>query len=126
MNISATLREALSVGGISIDQNIAFDEGEVVLLDESIPDGDDNLVALDIDISQLKAVAIYAASDLDLETNDGTTPDDTISLAGGKPFVWSNTYLGDHFTADITALYVSNGTGGAVDLEAIFIVDPTV
>lgn len=127
MNISATLREALSVGGISIDEVIQFSEGEAVLLDEAIPaTTDDHEVALTIDISQLKVAVLYAESALKVEFNDGDAPDDTIDLVAGKPFVWSNTYLSDHFTADITAAFATNTGDSAVDLQGIFIVDPTV
>lgn len=127
MNISAAFRQALAVGGISIDQIVQITDGQVIAINESIPgETTDQEVALALDISQLKACIFYAASALKIETNSGAVPDDTIDLADGEPFVWRDKYLADHFTADITTnIFVTNAGTAAVVLEGLLIIDPT-
>ena len=127
MNISASFRQALAVGGIDIDNLVTITDGEVILINESIPgETTDEEVALAVDISQLKVCVLYAAGALKIETNDGAAPDDTIDLDGTEAFVWRDKYLGDHFTADITSnIFVTNVPATAVVLEGIIIVDPT-
>lgn len=128
MSLAATLRHVLAVGGIEVDKVISYSQGQALLIDESIADSTtDGLVACTVDISQLKACIIVAVGgDMTLETNNGAAPTDTINLLDGVPFVWSSDYLADHFTGDITALYMTNSSGGASVLVAVFIVDPTV
>ena len=83
-----------------------------------------------IDVSQLVAYTIMAVGgDMTLETNSGGAADDTIVLTDGVPVQWDNadtTFNPVPFTADITALYMTNASGGASVLKAIFIIDPTV
>jgi hypothetical protein len=128
MSITAQLRQAISVGGLEVDKLIALTQGNAVILDEAIADSTtDGEVACDIDISQMEACIIMAdGGDMTLETNNGGTPDDTINLEDGKPFLWYDKYLAAHFSADITALFMTNSSGSSSTLKAIFIVDPTV
>jgi hypothetical protein len=128
MALSAQLRHVLSVAGLDVDKVISYSQGQALLISESIADSTtDGLVACTVDISQLKACIIVAEGGaMTLETNNGAVPDDTISLLDGVPFVWSNDYLAAHFSADITGLYMTNSSGSASVLTAVFIVDPTI
>lgn len=128
MNISAQLLQKLGVAGAQIERVITITQGQVILINESIADSvTDQLVALALDISQLVAFAIVATGgDMTMETNNGTTPDDTLNLLDGKPVSWWNQYLADHFTADIDGVYMTNSSGGASLLEGVFVFDPTL
>lgn len=96
-------------------------------LDLDIPDGDDNLVAFALDVSQLKTFFACAAEDLTLETNDGVAPDDVINLKADIPLEWSvGSGQPNPFTVDVAALYVTNATGDAVALEVRAGYDPIV
>lgn len=97
-------------------------------ISESITDGADQLVAYTLDISQCKTFAIWCeGGNMTVETNNGTTPDDTFSLTDGVPVIWSTGLPGSPtipLTADITALYVTNT--GTATLQIRALADPTV
>ena len=127
MTIAAKLTQSLSVEGHIVEGELDYTEGHALFWDEDIGVSEtDKLVAATIDISQLKAIELLAeGGDMTLETNDGAAPDDTIPLVDGVPFVWSSQYLAAHFTADITAFYLTTGGDGGT-LKGKAVVDPTI
>lgn len=97
-------------------------------LSESIPDSStDLLVAFTLDYSQCKTFVMWADQDITVETNNGSTPDDTFSLTAGIPVAWSAGQAATcPITTDITALYVTNSSGSAANLNIRCLADPTV
>lgn len=96
-------------------------------LDESIPDSSTDLaVTYSLDVSAVVGFFMVSDAAVTIETNDGTTPDDTMTLTAGVPYVW---YTGKPeafaFTTDITALYVTNSSGGAARLQIKALSDAT-
>ena len=90
-------------------------------------DAADLEVAFNVDFSQLKGLIILSTQDGTLETNDGTTPDDVLTLAANVPLLW---YEGCGYTNPITADITTNSfftnTGGAVGtLDIWWFVDAT-
>src|SRR5690349_15652774 len=89
-------------------------------VDESIPDASTNLpVAFAVDREAIKALGIYSDKALTLKTNSSGSPTDTIALAAGQLLVWGSdqNVIGEMvFTADVTALYVTNASGSAARL----------
>jgi hypothetical protein len=85
----------------------------------------DYLVAWTCDYSQLQSLYIYSAVAMTIETNNGSAPGQTITLAAGKPYVW---YYGSGITCpitvDVTALYITNTTAGTLEIRSLE--DPTV
>lgn len=73
-------------------------------------------IIVGIDISKLKLFMLSADGTCTIQTNDGTTPDDTFALTSTTPVLWKN---GDTavLTADVTAIYVTNSSGAAVTVE---------
>jgi hypothetical protein len=129
MTIEARVSTGISVGGVSIDRDRPMNYGQVLQINEPIADQvTDGLVACTVDISQLKAVTIESDQDVTLETNDGSAADDTFALLANVPLFWTSDYLAvaGIFSADITALYVTNDSGSTANFKATFIVDPTV
>ena len=110
----------------AISEEEMIQSGELTKYSEAIPENStDLLVAATIDISQLKAVFIMVDQDMILETNDGSTPDDTFTLKANVPLIWSvDDPLPNPFSEDITALYLTNTTAGT--FTARFLEDPTV
>jgi len=95
---------------IEVTADGAIAPRQIAVPDESV----DLLVNLAIDYSQLKAIILLATVDMTIETNDGSSPDDTIALRANEPYVWhDNAYWANPFTADVTALYVTNASGAA-------------
>lgn len=55
---------------------------------------------------------ISCSANATLETNDGTTPADTIALTAGIPVYYNTTYGTNPFTADVTGFFLTAaGTG---------------
>lgn len=84
-------------------------------IDVSIPSTTTDLHAIfNLLIAQMTDLFIVSDKDVTIQTNDGTSPDDTITLLADKPFCW---YLGcgiaNPITADITDLYITNAGGAA-------------
>lgn len=88
-------------------------------LDATIPlDSTDKLIAWSVDVSQIQSIIIEASENMMLETNSGSVPDDTISLLAGVPYVWhTGSYYTNKFTADVTALYITNTTAGTLKIQ---------
>lgn len=95
---------------------------EVAVADESA----DLAINVAIDYSALKLLYIVSDQDLTVETNDGSSPDDTLTLLAGIPIVW---FEGCGFTnplsADVTALYATNASGADATLTVKTLQDAT-
>jgi hypothetical protein len=88
----------------------------------------DGLHALTLDVSQMKTMYLYSDRAVTLQTNDGTTPDATVTLAAGIPNVWSSTSgaTNPFGSTDVTELYITNASGAAANIKIRIGVDPTV
>lgn len=100
-------------GGIEIEESIA----------DSTTDGE---VAFTLDVSEI--VAFWAHSDqaVTIETNDGSSPGDTITLAAGVPLIWTeNDDHANPLTTDVTALFITNASGAAATVSVGAVYDAT-
>lgn len=95
-------------------------ESEVLVHPISIPNGTtDQFIPMQIDSGELGSLYIKSTVDMTIETNDGTTAGDTISLTAGVAVQW---YTGaaetNPITEDVTpGIYVTNASGDAGELE---------
>lgn len=98
-----------------------------VSLSEAVPDSSTDLqINISIDVSACKSFYLISDQDVTVETNDGTTPDDTISLLAGVPYVWTeNSYDTFKFGTDITAIFVTNSSGASATVQIRALVDAT-
>lgn len=131
MSHTVKIKRGWGFAGEALEKEETVTAGQLVTVDEAIADSTtDGLVALTLDVSQLQAVYLESDQDVTLEFNDGTTPDETITLTANVPQLWSATDNGAALqplgTDDITALYVTNASGSTANFKAIFIIDPTV
>lgn len=129
MSITHTITKKVVVGSNTYQSVITRTAGAGVEISESIPDSSTDLeVACALDISQLKSIWIKATGGaLTIETNDGTTPTDTLSLVDGEAIAWEEGDESSLFlSGDVTALFVTNASGASVLLELIALLDPTV
>jgi len=126
---TAIVTEKINIAGDSIEQQNTFTEadGSVIDVTAAIPDSStDKLVVCALDVSQIKAIYILSDQDVTLETNDGTTPDDTIALKAGVPYIWyTNKYDALLLTVDVTALYLTNASGSAATFKLRALQDAT-
>lgn len=74
-------------------------------------------IDIPIDKDGLKGVFILAEGGaLTVKTNSSSAPDDTITLTDGVPLMWTNEFATNipvPFTADVTKIYVTNGSSTA-------------
>lgn len=128
MAYSLTFSETVSVDGGKVAQSTTIAGTNLVKLSQSFADLEtDTPIALSVDVSQVKAVYIVSQNfGCTLETNNASTPVDSLTLAADVPYVW-HTGKPDAlaFGTDITALYVTNVSGDACQLELLILSDAT-
>jgi len=90
-----------------------------VVVNETVADAaTDYELPIAIDTASLKYLLIEADQVLTIETNDGTSPDDTLTLQAGVPIQW---YEGATalLSADVTAFFVTNASGSDATLTVV-------
>ena len=128
MPISHVVTLKVVGSGVSISKDVALTGGSAIIVDESIPDSSTDLeVLFELDVSTVQSIFITSDSAVTLETNSGSTPDDTIVLVANQPVLW---YVGSSLvnplTVDITTnIFVTNASGSAARLQIIALYDPT-
>lgn len=81
----------------------------------------DKLVNVAIDVSAVKWFCIHSTVAMTIETNDGTTPGNTLSLLAGYAYEWhASKYDTFKLTVDVTALYVTNTTEGTLTVKVLY------
>ncbi len=119
--MSFTVRSVVQIseGGVTIQQSTNHTCDQVNKLVESIPDATtDKEFQFAIDVSQLQVFSIVADQVLTIETNSGSSPQETIVLVANKPVVFET---GDSalFAGDVTSLFITNASGSAAALKVI-------
>jgi len=105
---TVTITEA----GIQVSGAFSIEAGGKLDLNELIPGGSNNLqITTSLDVSALKLLVLLCDRALVLETNSGSEPVNTFTLAAGVPFVWF---------AQQGALRDTGGTAVATDITALF------
>lgn len=120
---TARMTIALVSGDKRVSTGITYEGDNVQHLTPSIADASTNYeILIGIDISKLQAFVMVSDVALTVKTNNGTTPIDTFTLTAAKPVMYRT---GDTaiFTADVTALYITNASGSAAAFELIYLVD---
>ena len=127
MAITHKITQTLNYSGLGYTTTKTKTGGQENNLSESIPDSSTDLeVAWAVDISELKALLIVADGALTVKTNSSSTPDDTFTLVVNTPIVWEDANSsGNPLSADVTSIFVTNSSGGAVTLTTKALTDPT-
>jgi hypothetical protein len=99
----------------------------VAEFDESVSNGaTDTQINIAIDVSTVKVFWIYSDVAITVETNDGSAPDDTLTLAAGIPYMYVNdgedTFL---LGTDVTALFITNASGSTANITCRCLQDST-
>lgn len=116
-------------GSRSIVTTKQYTGGAQQSINEAVNDSVTDLeMIIAIDVSAIKHIYIKADVDMTLETNDGTTPTDTINLKANVPYIFNadiDAYFTNLLTADVTSIFMTNasGTDGTLELEVL--TDPT-
>jgi len=126
--MDGVMSRGMSLGGTALAQSETLTGTlSTLLFEEQVPDSSTDLeVVLAIDVSAVKAIHIQSDQDVTIETNDGTTPDDTIALKANKPYQWStNDYHTFVLGTDVTSIFVTNASGATATISIIVLTDPT-
>jgi len=120
-----------SSGSATVNYAHEVTAGLEVNLSEAIDDGEtDYDLAATIDYDNLKSFFMGSDQDVTVETNNpggaSGAATQTFTLLANQPLVWCT---GDAdscpVTADITALYITNGSGSTANFELRALVDPS-
>lgn len=129
MSFTHTMTTAWSNGSRTIEASKQYSgDGQLASRDVDVPDSStDWLVNWTCDFSQLQAIFILCDKAIIIETNDGSSPGDTLTLAANVPFEWrkDDSVHDNPFTVDVTALYVTTGSVGIARLQIEGLTDST-
>lgn len=115
------------LGGKSLSKTVTKTGSLETVLDESVADAQTDVqINVAIDVTAVKEFYLVSDQDVTLETNSGSTPDDTLSLVANEPYVWHSTSL-DSFllTVDVTAFFITNASGSVANIDGHWVVDAT-
>ena len=117
----------ISRGGVKTSTGDGECNREVSILGSA----SDVLIALTLDVSQLKQVFIMATQDMTLEWNDSAGAQGAITLKANDPVGWHSDLDAVEcpnplLTTDITAIYVTNDTADAGTFYMYCLLDSTV
>lgn len=128
MAISHVLTLNWSRNGETISQQVTVtsdgeDNRDIVLAGNAT----NVLVAMVIDVSQLQEIYILSDYDCVLKTNSSGSPDQTLNIAGGKPFMWvTGSGITNPLTTDVTSVYLTNSSANSNTVRIRSSIDSTV
>jgi len=86
----------------------------------------DQEVTIQIDVDKVEFLMILSDQDVTLETNNASTPDDTINLKANRPYLWwKNHYDSFLLTVDVTKVYLTNAGANAAVVSFVGVQDIT-
>ena len=113
------VNKTVQQGTFKIEKKTEYDCDSVVLFKKTVPDGSTDLeFVLGIDISELKILSIISTQALTIETNSGSSPDNTKTLVANKEVIYED---GDaaYLTADVDSIFCTNSSGTDAELTII-------
>lgn len=118
LGANRTITKTISVDGIG-----GVIDGQTIA--DSTTDGEYNMAA---DVSTMSYLYIESDQDITIETNDGTTPDDTLTITANNPVIWyTGCFYSNPITTNITTnIFVTNSSGSTATLYMVVGQDATV
>lgn len=98
-----------------------------ISISESVANGQTNKqINVAIDVTAVKSFYLLSDRNVTLETNDGSSPDDTIALIANVPYVWTtDSYDSFLLGTDVTAVFITNSSGSTANIEMRILQDAT-
>jgi len=113
LNISGTVTEVANA-----------EQNRVLAIAAATPDQEFDL---DFPFAALRSFFALSTQDVTIETNDGASPDDTITLQAGVPFWWAaSSGQANPFTADVDTIFVTNAGDNVATLNIRVLYDATL
>lgn len=110
-------------GGESVRKDNTYEGEQSLSVDESVTDGSvDMAIDVSLDISAMKGFYMMATQDMDVKTNDASTPQETFNLKANVPVIWEE---GDDalFAGDVSGMFVSNASGSDGKFKLGYVAD---
>lgn len=122
-----TITRQLTDGGNQVSAIETVEAEGRKSVDVNVPDSSTDLqVEVVIDVSTVKSIYIKSDQDVTIETNDGTTPADTLAIKANAPYVWTENSVDSlALGTDVTDLFITNASGSAARVQLEALVDPT-
>lgn len=121
MSFAMTLKEVCIVDGEELTAEQALTGTSLTKLSRSIDAESTDLeleVSFPVEGDQLVGLYIKSSRDMTLETNDGSTPDNTLSLKANVPLLWhTDSPHACPLTADVASIFATLAAGAASTLE---------
>lgn len=126
MAFSHTITVAVQPASAGVSRSKSYSGSQETSLSETIAVGTDTPIYTQIDVTAVKSFYIVSDRAVTLETNDGSSPDDTLVLKAGVPYIWNtDSYDTFQLTADVVVIYVTNASGASANIEMRCIQDAT-
>ncbi len=124
-DFTCNLQQTAYANAMSIAATRTFTGESQITLSPVIPDGTTNqLVLIAIDVSLLKFLAIKSDKAITIKTNSSGSPDDTLSILAGVPYIWGDGgYDTCLLTTDVASMYITNATADDANVQIIALVD---
>jgi hypothetical protein len=107
---------------VTVTADGTINEGEITVPANST----DLSVNQNIDVSALKSLFLLSDKAMTIQTNSGTTPDNTITLAAGIPLLWwEGCGHANPLTTDVTRFFLTTGNVGEAVLKMRGLMDLT-
>ena len=114
-------------GATTFSKDVAETATSETLMEETVVTAStDYLINIAIDVSEVDSFYLNSTQAVTLETNNGTTPDNTISLVADQPYMWhSGDYVAFLLTVDVTKFYITNNSGATATITVKVLQDAT-
>lgn len=123
-----SITTSYSIGSGGKTYVVSKTSGADATISEAIADGSTNtLVACAFDYTKVVMCYVVSTVDMTLKTNSSGSPTQTIALKAGVPLAWNDSQPTSLrvFTANVTALYLTNASGDDGTFTLAVLVDPT-
>lgn len=127
MAFSHAVTWAVQPSGAGVSRTKSYSGSLEVSVSESVDNGQtDDEITVTLDVSATKSFYIVSDQAVTVETNDGSSADNTLSLVAGVPYVWTtDSYDSFLLDTDVTSIFVTNASGSTANIELRAIVDAT-
>lgn len=127
MAFNHTVSYTVVSGERTLDYDKVYSGSGRLEVSEAVADGQTNKeITTNIDVSAVKSFYVVSDQNVTFETNDGSSPEDTIALKANVPYVWTtDSYDAFLLGADVTAIFITNSSGSTANIEMTVIQDVT-
>lgn len=127
MSFTHTVTNAIRTPSGTLTKSLTYSASGEANASESVANGQTDFdIVIAIAVAEVESFEIVSSQDVLVQTNDGGSPDDSLTLEAGVPYIWNtNSYEAFALTADVTVFYITNASGSTAQVEIRCIQDAT-